>query len=182
MRVHHFTIITLLLATGALAAEPCTQPSVCHSNPRHRARAAQASPEPSNGGSIPRHRARAAQASPEPSNGGSIPRHRARAAQASPQPSDSDPIPRRSTPPDCEKFQVFSSKPGNFEYRGTPTCCCSGEICNLDDAIDGIVASATLDEEMGGVFMLRSRGGDEGNGSLELGTTTYTVKRLGGGC
>ena len=44
------------------------------------------------------------------------------------------------------------------------------------------MASATLDEEMGGVFMLRSRGGDEGNGSLELGTTTYTVKRLGGGC
>jgi hypothetical protein len=35
---------------------------------------------------------------------------------------------------------------------------------------------------LGGVFMLWSRGGDEGKGSLELGTTTYTVKGLGGGC
>ncbi|KAF8248503.1 hypothetical protein K440DRAFT_679764 [Wilcoxina mikolae CBS 423.85] len=195
MHVHLLTL--LLLVTGALAteqpphganiaphrprAEPSPQPSDGGTIPQPRRRA-EPSAQPSNGdgGTIPRHRPRA-EPSPQPSDGGTILHHRPR-AEPSPQPSNGGTIPRHypRTTHGCKLFQIYATPLNNpGEYRGTPTCCCDCELCNVVDDIDGYIASAKLDKGLEGTFTIRNRGGQEWVGYLEHGGTTWSVKGLG---
>ncbi|KAF8248849.1 hypothetical protein K440DRAFT_678521 [Wilcoxina mikolae CBS 423.85] len=107
----------------------------------------------------------------------------ATAVIAAPIDESSGPLEARGKPNTCKMFQIFASPFGTTTsrsgYVGNPTCCCINQLCHVIDYQDHIDAGSVLDVYLAGDFNIRDQGGHQAIGSLDSGSTTYTVAGLG---